>query len=745
MTVNNSDVPKNNGLGPGATPLIPEVVPWEPVTPGYVLSSGAHDTTDEAERSPISYLGAIVARKWVVAAGIVLSLLASAGYLKIATPVFVSKATVEVEKLHPASPTAQELFLFFGQSQLHFQTQVEALRSGNVPEIYFRPTGATQESGDRLKLESGGEQSPQAVQTFPPPSGGGVRSFAGRIRVTPVEGTQLIRVEMTGSDPLMVKQDLQDYLDAFIAFNRARQTEITDRLKNWLRREMEEAEKQFEKAKQEYVDFAAIHGVITETETSDRSLAQHQRAAESFYSSKEARIQMEALRMERQRIVPSAVSGEYLQIAKNELAKLQAEYESMKPIYSPDYYKMGMLRTKIEQLQRSIEELEKSETAAAVEVLKKKEDIAGQAYEETRQEALKRAPVAVQLQLLKRSMDSARDLFVRIQEKYKQAEMEHVTRGPEITITSPPTLPDAPISPNKTMVFGVGTILGLLGGVFLAIILDISDRSVRNAREVERRLRTPVLGVVPRLSKSERPRKAQGDASTTEFIPFRLPISPFADAIRMVEHTITSHLPDEKGGVLCVSSAMPLEGKTFISVSMATAMATEQKRVLLVDGDLRRPRIHKLFRQDTSNEGLSDLLKDTDRELRSTIVRTRVPGLYFLSAGNIPENPVALLKTKRFREIIVACRKAFDYVIIDTPPMLGLADAAIMSELADGLVLVIHHGRTPLEALQRTYEIAIKGRCRVLGVVLNKAEARLGDYDYYKYRYYNRYYHKKPA
>jgi polysaccharide biosynthesis transport protein len=747
MADNSPETSRTSGLTQTG-PLTPEVVSREPISGGYVFANAGHEHHEEAERPLLSYLGAIMAKKWVIVCTVILSLGASALYLRFATPVYVSKATIEVEKLHPPSSNAQDMFLYFGQSQLHFQTQVEALKSGNVPDTYFRRPNATS-PGQASPAPGPADESSQQSQVTKPaasyPPAQGYRSFGGRIKVNPVEGTQLIRVEMTASDPVVARQDLQDYLEAFIAYNRGRQMEITGRLKAWLKQELEDSQKQFDKAQKEYLDFANRHGVIIGREVPSQSFAFHERAADNYYASKEKRIQAEALQHEREGVLPKNMSKEFLQNLKNELAKLQAEQESMRTIYDPDYYKMKVMESKIVGLQRTIAELEESEVGAAVEIAKKREDLAGQSYEHARQEALKMAPLAVQFEMLRRGMESTRDLHLRLQERFKHAEMEHVTRGLDIILSSPPTLPVDPVSPNRSKAFVTGSLIGLLSGVILVIILDASDRTVRNAADVERRLRVPILGVVPRLSRSERPRKGAGDAFTVEFMPFRSPVSPFADAIRMVEHTISGHLPDETGGVLCISSSMPLEGKTFISVSMAAAIASEQKRVLIIDADMRRPRIHKLFRKESPGEGLSDLLSDTERDLKSTIVRSRIPGLYYLTAGEIPENPVALLKTKRLRDIVAACRKAFDYVIIDSPPMLGLADAAIIAEHADGLILVIHHGHTPVDAVQRTHEIATKSKGRMLGVVLNMAEARIGDYDYYRYRYYNRYYHKKTA
>jgi capsular exopolysaccharide synthesis family protein len=202
-------------------------------------------------------------------------------------------------------------------------------------------------------------------------------------------------------------------------------------------------------------------------------------------------------------------------------------------------------------------------------------------------------------------------------------------------------------------------------------------------------------------------------------------------------------MPRESGSSIVVSSALPLEGKTLISVVMGTVVASEKKRVLVIDGDLRNPRIHQVFHCEADNVGLSDLLTGKTQKLKEAIRQCHIPGLYYMPAGFVPENPVALLKNRRIQDVLEACKKVFDAVIIDAPPILGLVDARVLSAYTDGIILVTRAGHTPIEVLREAKDAVMAGQGKLIGIVLNMADRKKAyGSSYYNSRYYNRYYHR---
>jgi succinoglycan biosynthesis transport protein ExoP len=278
----------------------------------------------------------------------------------------------------------------------------------------------------------------------------------------------------------------------------------------------------------------------------------------------------------------------------------------------------------------------------------------------------------------------------------------------------------------------------------LAFCLNLIDTSVQSTQDIQERLSMPVLGAVPLIERGKF--SGQGNdivLGRPEFTAHRFPSSPFTDAVRIVQNAASAFLPQDTGASMVVTSALPLEGKTLMAVVMGTVIASEKKKALLIDGDLRSPSLHEVFQSSSRDLGLSDLLTGKAVRLRETIRQSQVPGLYYLPAGSKPENPPALLKDARIADILDACKKVFDVVIIDAPPILGLVDSRIWAGYADGIVMISKAGHTPISFLKEARDAVYQARGRLLGIVLNMADARRGyGLGYYSSRYYNRYYHR---
>jgi receptor protein-tyrosine kinase len=178
---------------------------------------------------------------------------------------------------------------------------------------------------------------------------------------------------------------------------------------------------------------------------------------------------------------------------------------------------------------------------------------------------------------------------------------------------------------------------------------------------------------------------------------------------------------------------------------MATAVASENKKCIIIDGDLRRPRVQEVFETKIDGPGLTDLLTGKITDMKKAVQKSHIPGLFFMTAGAGARNPVALLKSQTMQDIVEACKKAFDFIIIDAPPILGLADASIISRYTDGLILVAKQGHTAVDVLRRAHDAVIRAQGRPIGVVLNMAEPRIGGQYYYNSKHYQRYYHRSNA
>jgi len=736
---------------------------WPDYGLGYgVNPAGMMDFPVEPQKSLIDYLGSVVNRKWTILAVFVLATGLAGAYAYTATPWYLSRATLQINKVYPSSANLNDLFAFFGQFDLFYQTQLEALRSVDLAQEFLRrirpdqpkeaaapgkSAAGTVSTGHEPAIQARERQAPAAPRDMEEEKrqAAEINSVLGRIRVTPLRGTQMIELEMGASDPREAKRMLQAYLEAYIDETRRKQDELGGRMRLWLKNELVETEKQLKKSETALLDFTGKHGIVLMDHKPHDMITLFDRAGEDFIKSKSERVNLEALEYDKEKVLPPNVSTDYLQTLKSKLAGLKSEYTGMQAIYSPDYFKMALMKNKIESLERAITDIEQSTLNSALEAARKKETISQDTYEKTKQDAINMNSLMVQYSILKKAVEANEQLYLMLMQKSKQAELDRGIMGHEVVISSAPTMPLAPVRPHKSKIIAVGAILGLLGGIVVAVCLEFVDSTVQTTQEIQDQLNVPILGAVPLLDRTGGLIAADEEGGPLEFAAHRFPASPFTDAVRIVQNAASSLLPADCAYTISVTSALPLEGKTMMSVVMGTVIASERKKVLVVDGDMRSPRIHKVFQHRDGDVGLSDLLSGKSVKLREAIRQSQVTGLYYMTAGFRPDNPVTLLKNPRFMDIIEACKKVFDVIIIDAPPVLGLVDARIISNYTDGLILVTRAGHTPIEVLREAKEALFQQgqQARLLGIILNMADHRRGyGSKYYSSKYYSKYYHR---
>lgn len=736
---------------------------WSDYNLGYGPGlAGLADLPIETERSPLSYFRSVLDRKWTVLLVFVVATGLAAVYAYTAAPWFVSRATIQINKVYPSSANLNDLFAFFGQFDLFYQTQLESLRSVDLAHEFLKrqeelqskgqappvPTGTdTVEKPDRQAKSAtdGKTRSDNLDVEEEKRKAAEVNSLLSRVRITPVRGTQMIEVEMGANDALQAKQMLQLYLAAYIDESRRKQDELGGRMRVWLKRELEESKKQLDRSESELLDFTKEHGIVLMDQKPHEMITQFDRAGDELIKSKSERFNIEALGYDKEKVLPPSVSSEYLQSLKSKLAGLKSEYTGNLATWDPSYFKMAVMRSKIESLEKAISEIERSTLTSALDTARKRESMSQESYEKTKQDAINMNSLMVQYSILKKAVEANEQLYLMLLQKSKQAELDRGIMGHEVVVSSAPTMPLAPVRPQKSKIVAIGALIGLLGGVVIALCLEFVDSTVQTTQEIQEQLKLPILGAVPLLTQSNGLIADTSQGGALEFAAHRFPASPFTDAVRIVQNAAASMMPSDSAYTLAVSSALPLEGKTMMSVLIGTVIASDRKRVLVVDGDLRSPRIHRVFRCKDEDVGLSDLLSGKSVRLKEAIRQSHIAGMYYMTAGFRSDNPVTLLKSPRFLDILEACKKVFDVIILDAPPVLGLVDARVISTYAEGLILVTRAGHTPIELLREAKDVLQQQgqQGRLLGIVLNMADYRKA-YGYHSYnsKYYRRYYHR---
>ncbi|TFH40428.1 MAG: polysaccharide biosynthesis tyrosine autokinase [Lysobacterales bacterium] len=343
---------------------------------------------------------------------------------------------------------------------------------------------------------------------------------------------------------------------------------------------------------------------------------------------------------------------------------------------------------------------------------------------------------AIDFKIMRREVDTNRDIYESLLRRMKEVEVAETIRASNITLLDNPEVPLTPSSPKLGLNLAMSLILGLLGGVGISFFQEYVDDSIRTPEDVERYLGLPMLGAVPELqAKTDR---AETKSSPDMEVTLR-PTSPGAEAIRTLRASLFLAAAGGLPSRLLITSAQPGEGKTCMAVNLAAALAQTGRRVVIVDCDLRRPRVHKAIGAAQS-PGVTSFLSGGSA-IDSVTQRTAQTGLDFISAGPIPPNPVDLLDSASMDDLMNQLDDRYDHIIVDAPPCLGFADVPVLSNrLGGGCLVVTKCGVTSKRVVRQACDYLIRMQSRVLGVVLNRIGVGSSSSAYYQYYgYYGSY------
>jgi succinoglycan biosynthesis transport protein ExoP len=280
-------------------------------------------------------------------------------------------------------------------------------------------------------------------------------------------------------------------------------------------------------------------------------------------------------------------------------------------------------------------------------------------------------------------------------------------------------------------------VVGLFVGVGLAFFFEYLDNTIKTPEDLEQWARLPSFGMVPETSTNGgRGRLGKGVSYPVELITYGHPKSMLSEAYRSIRTSILLSSPEKPPKMIAVTSPNPGEGKTTTVTNTAIALSQTGAQVLIIDADMRKPRVHKIFNHENGT-GLSTFLSGHG-DLESIIKKSEVPNLFYIPVGPIPPNPSELLGSNLFKKMLETLEARFDHILVDSPPVLGFADAIVLSSSVNGVILTVLGGKTPRWALQRAKEALQQTNTKILGVVINRVDIRRSDYGYY-YHYHSYY------
>jgi len=441
-------------------------------------------------------------------------------------------------------------------------------------------------------------------------------------------------------------------------------------------------------------------------------------------------------------------SSQLLEALRSKQADIKLQVADLGTQFGPSYPKLTQLNNQLKEIDSQIQ-AEMKKVASTVRgqytTSLQRESMLRDTFENQKQEANKLNESAITYTLLKRDVETNRQLYEGLLQKLKEAGVSAGLKSNNFRVVDSARPPGGPIEPNIPRNLLFATVLGLASGVGLAFLLEGLDNTVRTTEQAQMISGLASLGMIPLGSKSAREGpnpKRLVIASSKEAVELVTKVRPQSQMAESYRALRTSLLLSNLGAppkVIVVTSALPQEGKTTTSINCAVVLAQKKdSRVLLIDADMRRPSIHRTLGMQAGN-GLSKVLTDSDTLSEEVIAPTSIlPNLFVLPAGKNPPNPAELLASSNMRDLLVKLREQYDHIVIDTPPSLSVTDAVVLSPRADAVVLVIRSGQTTKQALRRSRDILMQVNAKVVGVLLNAVDLSSPDY-YYYYEYQGKY------
>lgn len=355
----------------------------------------------------------------------------------------------------------------------------------------------------------------------------------------------------------------------------------------------------------------------------------------------------------------------------------------------------------------------------------------------------------LELARLERNYKINESTYMMLEKKYNENSISLAGQVGSARIVDEAITPKSPFKPNRPLYITAGLVGGLALGIFLSFIVAFFDNSIKTIEDINK-LRLNFLGSIPSINMAELKKKASAKSSNftedellkinSNLITHFSPKSPISEAYKSIRTNIQFSRVDDPPKVILVSSSIPKEGKSTTATNLAVTVAQSGKKVVIIDGDLRRPVVHKKFGL-LREIGISDYLMD-DKSLESISKNSGIENLFVITCGNIPPNPSELLGSKKMDKFINELRENFDFVIFDTPPIITVTDAAVLSNRVDGVLLVVSSGKIGKEEVARSTDILESVSANLIGVVLNNLDIKklYGSY-YYYYHYYHYYYY----
>jgi len=694
------------------------------------------------------------------------------------TPIYTAKTILLIERNAPQVVDIQQVLSeSLGVStQDYYKTQYEILKSRSLAAEVIREQGLEKNSlftGERRDegLVAGLWDSAtrwlkwgkkQVASRFPPPP---LNNKAGQLGVNsqvieayvrsmleikPIQGTGLVEIAFNTPDSVLSARVANAHADAYIHQRLKRGSNANQEAQRFLEEKLIELKGRVEKSETTLNRYRRDKGILSLDDKENIVVERLADLNQLLTRAEAERIGLEAqARLVHKRdydSLPVVLSSRLIQTLKGQLVRLEGEYAYLSTQFKPGYTRLAQLKGQVEETRGRLEQEIKAvvagiESAYFASAAKEKELRARMERQKDAAFGLKDA--SVKYTILAREVDTNRQLYDSVLQRMKEIEMSAELRASKVFIIDKAAPPLKPSRPKKAMNLLLSVLIGLMGGVGLAFFLEHLDNTLKTPEEVERYLRLPSLGVIPdflnlrhaggkkrlRIGSRGSVPNTQSGVPSKELVVSHHPLSVVTEAYRTLRTAILLSRAGEPPKTILFTSGLHGEGKTVTAINTAITFAQMGVTVLLIDADLRNSSCHKVLGIENGS-GLTDFLTG-QTELKKVIKPTAMANLCLLSGGSVPPDPTKLVGSKKMHETLTALQEHYDYIFVDSPPLMPVSDAVLLSTMVDGVVQVVSGQKIAKHVVQEGLARLGYAQAKILGVLLNRMNIQSDDYAYY--------------
>lgn len=680
-------------------------------------------------------------------------------------PMYEAKGLLEIEQESPNIVTVQDLFQIENITNDYVETQYKILQSDSlarkvIEQLHLDQREEFNSAHGIANLYSKFASAPEGRKAFVTDAVREqrvLRAFENRLMVEPVQRSRLVRITFDSENPRLAASVVNTLAASYIQNDLQVHWDAAQKASAWLGEQLDALKVKLQKSEDDLQQYASANGLLY--------LAGDNGATESIVDQRLRELQDELTHAQADRYAKEAIfrlseSGDYnalpgvfdnkvTQDLMDRLGDLERQYAAMAPDFKPDYPKMKQLQSEINRteqfLQQQREEAERhvaDEYFAAVH----REDLVQKAFDEEEKDESIAAQKSVQYNILKRDVDTNKQLYEGLLQRLKEAGVSSALRASNIRVVDAAVPPASPVKPRVTVNLAFGLLLGLAGGAGLAFVQERIDNTLKSSDDIEHFLHIPVLGVIPFADADGQRKRPRFGSHFARTAPTRLldaqqnggkrlradgklqDQSEFRESFRDLRTSLLLAGVGRPPRSLAFISAEAAEGKTTVCCNLAVSLAHLGKRVLVIDADIRRPGIEGFFELGGS-AGLVNYLAG-EGEWRNFVQMTNVKGLDCVICGPEPPDPGELLSSERMEALVKDAMNHYNFVLLDSPPLLNLTDGRIVARTAEGTVLVVKGGATSREHVQRAQACMADVGARVIGAVLNGIDLIRAGYYY---------------